>query len=273
MRKTVLFFLGGLSFLAIVLRFGTNPLIKALNLEAKAGIQVESNIKAKLILNDKDMGFTPFKDENLKEGKYLVSLKDPESSNSADYLWQGHVDLNSGTLTVVNREIAGSSLTSSGEVINLKGGNGVTVVSIPSSAQVFLDGKDLGRTPVSVSNVSPGEHQFLISKENFLKRSIRATSTEGYNLTINVDLAVSEADLTKLATTLIEEESQVIVKMTPTGFLRVRTQANVNSDEVSRVKPGDILILLEQIPNWNRIRLPDGKEGYVSSTYTEKKSQ
>lgn len=272
MRKTILIFLGAISFLAIILRFGTNPLIQVLNLEPKSGIRVESNIKAKLTLNDKDVGFTPFIDENLKEGKYLVALKNQEATGSGEYLWQGYVDLNSGTLTVVNREIASSPLTSSGEVINLNKGSGVTVVSIPSSAQVFLDGKDLGRTPVSLSNVPSGEHQFLISKENFLKRSIRATSVDGYNLTINVDLAVSEVDLTKLATTPIEEEAQVVVKKTPTGFLRVRAQANTSSQEVGRVKPGDILILLEQIPNWNRVRLPDGKEGYVSSTYTEKKN-
>lgn len=273
MRKVLLLTLVFLSIIALGLRFGTQPLMQALKLEERAGLKVESNKEAKVIFDGKEVGTTPYQDENLHSGEYLVSLKGEEGTGSGQFSWQGYVKLNGGTLTVVNRELTLTQAGSSGEVITLEKGQGVTVVSNPSLAQVFMDGKEVGRTPLAISDVKASEHQFLISKENFLKRSIRAALIEGYNLTLVVDLAIAEVDLTKIPTIPISSSNQLIVKSTPTGFLRVRSSPNLNSSEVGRVKPGDTLVLLEEIPNWNRIRLPDGKEGYVSSAYTEKKSQ
>jgi len=45
----------------------------------------------------------------------------------------------------------------------------------------------------------------------------------------------------------------------------------LNGKEIAQVKPGDTLILLEEQGVWFRIRLPDGTEGFVSSSYVEKK--
>jgi uncharacterized protein YgiM (DUF1202 family) len=156
-------------------------------------------------------------------------------------------------------------------VITLESGKGVTVISTPPEAEVLIDGEVKGRTPLTLSSLGPGEHQFIINKDNFLKRSIRATLLDGYNLVIAVDLAIAEADLTKLPVIPITQTAEVIVKKTPTGFLRVRSAPNVGSSEVFQVKPGDTLVLLEEKPNWNRIRTSDGKEGWVSSSYVEKK--
>lgn len=283
MRKVLLIILIFLSLLALFIRFGTNPLLKSLGLESRAGLRVEANKKAKVFIcqaqnpscqaSPQDLGSTPYQDENLSQGQYLVFLKDEESTDSAKekFAWKGYVKLNSGTLSVVNRELAQTKAVSSGEVITLEKGKGVTLISTPSSAQVTMDGKDLGRTPISISEIEVGEHQFLISKDNFLKRSIRATLVEGFNLTINVDLAIAEVDLSKIPTEPIIKTPQVLIKQTPTGFLRVRAEANINSAEIGRVTPGETLVLLEEIPNWNKIRTKDGKEGYVSSSYTEKK--
>ncbi|MBI2022723.1 PEGA domain-containing protein [Candidatus Daviesbacteria bacterium] len=271
MRKAVIILLTFISIIALILRFGSKPLIKTLGLEPRAGLRVESDQKSKVTINGQEVGSTPYQNQNLKEGEYQVSLKKEEATSSSGLVWQGYVKLYGGTVTVVNRELSEKQSQASGEIITLEKGKGVTVISNPSSAQVLIDGKAVGRTPISISSIAPGEHQFLISKENFLKRSIRVTLEDGYNLTLNVDLAQDEVDLTKIVTVPIKETQQVIVTQTPTGFLRVREEANLNSKEVARVAPGDTLTLLEEIPNWNRVRLPDGKEGYVSSSYTEKK--
>ena len=272
MKKVLLSILVFLSVLALLIRFGTQPLIKSLGLEPRSGLRVESNKKAKVLINNKDMGNTPYQDENLTEGEVLVSLKNEESTGSGEVAWQGYVKLNGGTLSVVNRELADIQSASSGEVITLTRGRGVTITSNPSSAQIFMDGKELGRTPLSISDIAVGEHQFLISKDNFLKRSIRATLVEGYNLVMNVDLAISDVDLSKIPTEPTLKTNEVVVKNTPTGFLRVRSEASLNGEEVGRVNPGDTLIRLEELPNWQRVRLKDGKEGYVSSAYTQKKN-
>lgn len=273
MRKVILLILIFLSIMALGLRFGTQPLMQALKLEERAGLKVESNKIAKVIINGKEVGTTPFQDENLRSGEHLVSLKSKEATEAGQFSWQGYVKLNSGTWTVVNRELTFTQGASSGEVITLEKGQGVTVVSNPSSAYVFMDGKEIGRTPLAISDVKISQHLFLISKENFLKRSIRATLIEGYNLSLAVDLAIDQVDLTKIPTIPLSSSSQLVVKSTPTGFLRVRSSPDLNSSEVARVTPGDTLILLEEVPNWQRIRLSDGKEGYVSSVYTEKKTQ
>ncbi len=287
MRKILFATLVFVSFIALILRFGFQPLIEFLGLESRAGLRVESNTKAKVFIckttekcftNDKqdasvykEAGNTPLQDENFIEGEYLVSLKSEESTSSAKF-WQGYVKLNAGTLSVINRELSDNPVISAGEVITLEKGKGVTVISIPFNAAVSIDGKNAGRTPLTVLDLSVGEHTFMIGKEDYLKRSIRVNIVEGFNLTMSVDLALSEADLSKIPTTPISSTVQVKVKKTPTGFLRVRSEPSVNSVEVGRVKPGDILVLLEEQSAWDRVRLPDGKEGYVASSYVEKKN-
>lgn len=271
MRKILLFILILLSVISILINFGYQPLIKALGLTPRAGVRITSTKEAKVLFDNREVGSTPFEDENLKEGEYLVTLKEKGASTSGKILWQGYTKLYGGTLTVVNREISDNPSTSSGEVITLESGQGVTLVSNPPAAEVSMDGRIVGRTPITLPSISGGEHQFILGKDGYLKRSIKATLVEGYNLTLSVDLAISEPDLTKIPTIPVTETQEVIVKKTPTGFLRVRSTPSLDGAEVAKVNPGDSLILLEEIANWDRVRLTDGKEGYVASSYVEKK--
>lgn len=274
MRKVIVIILVFLSLVSLVIRFGAKPLGQVLGARDRAGIRIEASKKSKVFINDKELGTTPYQDEGLASGSYLISLKSPdEGTSSAKIFWQGYAKLNSGTLTVVNRDIADLQNGSSGEIISLEKGDGVTIVSTPTEAEVIIDGKSRGRTPLAVNDLTPGEHQFIVSRDNYLKRSIRATVVEGFNLVLTIELAIAEADLTKLPTVPSLVTNIVIVKATPTGFLRVRKTATINGEEVTKVNPGDELTLLEEIPNWNRVRTKDGKEGYVSSLYTQKKPQ
>lgn len=250
------------------------PLSQVLGVTSRAGLRVEANKSAAVSINDKQVGEAPYQDEDLTAGEYLISIKSPgEGSGSAELSWQGYVKLNAGTLSVINRDLSAKKSDQSGEVITLERGKGVTVVSTPPQAEVIIDGESKGITPLTVSDLGPGEHQFIISKDNFLKRSIRATLLDGFNLVLTVDLAIAEADLTKLPVIPVSSSAQVTVKSTPTGFLRIRATASTNAKEVAQVKPGDVLTLLEEQPNWDRVRTEDGEEGWVASSYVEKKSQ
>lgn len=271
MKKTLVTILIFLSIIALILQFGIKPLEGFLNLKERAGLRVESNPKSKIFINEKEVGVSPYQEENFSEGEFLVSLKDEASVGAT--LWSGYVKLNGGTLSVVNRDIQKTQALSSGEVITLERGAGVTIISNPSGAEVLMDGVIIGRTPLIYTTVTSGEHQFLLSKDSFLKRTIRATLIDGYNLTLNADLAISEAELTKLPTPPVSALPQVLIKQTPTGFLRVRDKATLNSKEIAQVKPGDSLTLLEESGEWFKIRLSDGKEGFISSQYAEKKVQ
>lgn len=274
MRKVFLFLLVFIASLVLVMRYGYRPLTEALGIKQRAGIRVEASKKASVYLNDKKIGNTPLQDENLTEGEYLLSLvpeKTREATSSAES-WKGYVKLNGGTLTLVNRDLEEDKSQWAGEVVTLEKGSGITVVSTPSDAEVQIDGKVIGRTPLSVSNLSSGEHQFLISKDNFVKRSIRANLIEGYSLNLAVDLAMTEPDLTKLQITPTVATNQLVVKATPTGFLRVRARPTTTSSEVARVLTGENLTLLEEADGWYKIKTSSGKEGYVSALYVEKKT-
>lgn len=275
MRKVLLFLIIFISATVLILRFGYKPLIDTLGIKPRAGLRVEANIPADVYLGDKKIGATPLQNEDLTEGQFLLRItpqeKAAEASDSARE-WQGYVKLNGGTLTVVNRDLQANPMLEAGEVITLADGSGATIVSTPNQAEVLVDGKSVGRTPLSISSLSPGEHQFIISKDNFVKRSIRANLVDGFSLNLAVDLAMTEPDLTKLQTTPTVVTDQLTVKATPTGFLRVRSTASTGGVELGRVLTGETLTLLEELEGWYKVRTADGKEGYVSSIYVEKKN-
>lgn len=270
MRKVLLPILVFLSVISIFLQLGSGYIKNALGQGVKAGVRVESNTSARVFLNNEEQGEAPFQDDNLKPGDYLISLRSNEATDSAATLWEGYAQLNEGTLTIIIRDIRPEKAASSGEIISLEKGSGAIITSSPSGAEVFVDGKLEGRTPLALPDLVEGEHQFIISRENFLKRSIRSKVINGLSLNLSVDLAISEPDLTKLPTAPISSSQEVTIKSTPTGFLRVRETPSAGAKEIAQVKPKETYILLEEIPGWTRIRLKDSKEGWVSSSYIQK---
>jgi len=267
MRRVIVLLLVFLSVVVLVVRFGSFFVSKYLVGQTRSGVRIDASSVADVTIDNVSAGKTPVEKEDLTAGDHLVKLQ------STDGSWQGYVKLNSGTLTVVNRDLAQTAASSSGEIITLEKGSGATVVSTPDGSDVEVDGKSVGKTPLSIPGLSPGEHNFSVSHPNYLKRSIKATATDGYNLTLSVDLALSEADLTQIETTPIQSTTEVVVQQTPTGFLNIRSQASETAQIVGKAKPGDTLTLLEELPSWDRIRTSDGTEGYVFSSYVQKKSQ
>lgn len=265
-KKTIFTILIFISFLILGVRFGAAPLIDYFKLRERGGIRVQSNVGAKVYLDSIEVGTTPYQVENLSIGEKRVEVKSEEGS------WSGYVKVNPGTLTVINRELSKNVATSSGEIITLEKGRGAVIISNPSGAELEIDSKRIGVTPLQIEELGEGEHIFILTHSNYLKRSITAIANSGYKLNLTIDLALSEADLTKIATTPIQTFPSVTVKSTPTGFLRLRSRPSVSSSEVGRVTPGEELILLEELPNWSRIRTEKGIEGYVSSAYVEKKN-
>lgn len=265
MKKTLLWILVFISLAVLVIRFGPKIGEMFLGIKEKSGISILSTPdQAKVFLDGKEVGNTPYENKDLEVKEYNIKI-DKDGA-----LWEGRVSLIGGTLTVINRDLAKDSSSSAGEVLTLKKGRGITIISNPTDADMTIDEKEIGKTPLS-SNISEGEHTIAISHTGYLKRSIRANLPQNYNLIVSVDLALSEADLTTVSTPPITTTPEVVVKNTPTGFLRVRDKPSLSGKEIAQVKPGDSLILLEELAAWDRVRLSDGTEGYVSSSYVEKK--
>lgn len=266
MRKVIIWFLVLISLTALLLRFSGRLSEIFLGFKQTSGISISSDPDdATVFLDGKEVGKTPYENKNLEVKKYIVRIEKEKM------IWEGKVKLGGGTVTVINRDLSSDSSSSAGETLNLEKGKGLTLVSKPIDSDVEVDGKVLGKTPLTADLVA-GEHTILVSHSNYLKRSIRANLPDQYNLTVAVDLALSEADLSNIQTPVISQTQEVIVKNTPTGFLRVRDKPNLQGREIARVKPGDNLILLEEQIAWDRVRLPDNTEGYVSSSYVEKKN-
>lgn len=264
-KKAIIFLLFLLSITLIGLQFRSQIVDSMLKPREKAGLRVLSEPSgAEVFINGEVVGKTPFEDQSLQVADYKLQVKTNKNS------WEAKIGLSPGVITVVSRDIAEAS-ASAGEILNLEKGKGVTIISSPTGASVEVDSRDIGQTPISV-DVNPGDHVFTIKKSSYINRSVRATALEGFNLILNVDLALSEADLTQNTAPIISETPKLIVKSTPTGFLRVREKPTIASGEIARVYPGDELVMLEELDEWSRVRLSSGKEGYVSRAYVEKKS-
>jgi uncharacterized protein YgiM (DUF1202 family) len=128
-----------------------------------------------------------------------------------------------------------------------------------------------GVTPLSLKDLSSGEHSYLLKHPGYLPRSVRATNPEKLMLNIHVDLAISESETVNQNPPQIEILKKAVVTDTPTGFLRVRESPSVLGKEIARIKPGDEVIVLDETQGWTKVRLQDDKEGYVSSDYIQKK--
>ena len=264
MKKAILLILVFISLIVLLVRFSGKGIELFLGVKQVSGLSVLSVPEgAAVLLNDKEVGNTPYEDKNLEPKEYGIKIQKDQ------LWWVGKVKLTEGALTVVNRELSKDKAFQAGEVLTLEKGHGITVVSNPSEADVEIDGKTYGKTPISI-NIDSGEHTVNISHGNYLKRSIRALKPSDFNLTVSVDLALSEADLATISTPPITVTPEVVVRDTPTGFLRVRDKPSLSGKEVTQVKPGDKLILLEELPSWYRVRLSDNTEGYVSSAYVSK---
>lgn len=266
MKKIIVYTLIIISVLILMLRSSTF-LVDILGIKQKSGLFITTTpTDTTIFLNNQEVGKTPYEAKDLEVSEYNIKL---EKDNT---IWQGSVKLNGGTVAIINRDLANDIPSSAGEVLTLKKGKGITLISNPKDAKVTVDGSEVGTSPLNV-NLKSGEHTIIIDHPNYIKRSIRVNLPDGYNLTIVADLALSEADLSTVSIPVIKTTPEVIVKNTPTGFLRVRDKPSLLGKEISRVKVGDELILLEEDGAWDRIRLSNGVEGYVSSTYVEKKVQ
>lgn len=266
MKKVIVWILVLISVVIVLVRYSAKIEEVLLGIKAKAGISIQSiPDQSTIFIDGQEVGKTPYENKNLDVRKYSVKIEQGEAS------WQGNIKLTDGTVAIINRDLAKDQASSSGEILTLDKGRGMTIISNPSDAEVEIDGKKVGKTPISL-NLSSGEHTILVSHPNYLKRSIRALLPNNFNLTISVDLALSEADLTSISAPVITQTPEVIVKKTPTGFLRVRDQGSLLGKEIAKVNVGDILILLEE-GSWDRVRLLNGTEGFVSSSYVEKKTQ
>lgn len=234
---------------------------RAIGTNKPAALQITSIPEASVFLDGKHLGKTPYSSDQLKAGEHTLKL----SASEASYLER--VTLNSGTLTVVNRELTNNFLAQSGEVLSLEpSGQGLFISSSPDQASVTLDGRLIGTSPLLLEDIKEGEHKLLITKGGYQDREIALKTSSKYQLVASITLANITAKQPPASPMPVVK---VQVTSTPAGFLRVRKEPSLTSTEIGRVKTGDQLEVIQDLKEWLQVKF-EGKIGWISSTYTKK---
>lgn len=244
---------------------------------SKAGLVIDTNPASTVFINGDQKGKSRY-EETFKPGEVTVRLV-PDSFDKPLMPYETKVVLVSGVKTIIQRDFAETEEKSSGAIISFEKNQTdtaeVSIVSIPDSVQVNIDGQIRGNTPFSSSAIPEGEHTISLSTERYSDKSVDVRTYKGFRLTAIFKLSPKEEEepLTTPTpqSTSAPEVKKVVIKDTSTGFLRVRNEPSTLAEEVGRVKPGEVYKILDidDKTKWIKIEYEDGKEGWISDAYTE----
>jgi len=245
----------------------------------RSAIEINSYPVAKVYLDDKEMGMTPYKNKNLKPGEVEVKLVTNDNS------WNRKIKLQNNINTVVDLEFGKNKEDFGGYILYLeKTGDkkkaGLMVMSDPSGSTLSIDNEIKGFTPMKINNIGEGDRHLTITYPGHKNTDVFVKAVKEYQLVLEVILAKELVEITDQTETkpeielenkdLIETIAKIIVKETETGWLKVREASSSASKEIARVNPGEKYDLLLQLGDWTKIDLGNNKIGWVSSKYVEK---
>ena len=149
-----------------------------------AALQVTSKPEASVFLDGKHIGKTPFYSDQLRAGEYTLKV----TVSGADYV--DKITLSQGTLVAVNRELNSNYLAQGGENLSLVSGQkGLFIISLPSEADVTIDGSYVGKTPLLTQEIEEGDHKVQLAKEGYIEREFAIKSSTKYQILAEVTLA------------------------------------------------------------------------------------
>lgn len=253
----------------------------------KGALQVTSIPQSSVYVNDKFIGETPLcKCDGaslLPTGDYTIRLV-PNDSTFSNTPFEQRISIHKAVLTVVDRTF-GLGATSQGSVITLsqdptgdsKSGT-LSVTSFPSGVSVSLDNNGIGQSPLTLPHIVESDHDLLLSKPGYKDKTIRVHTVNGYILSVIAFLAIDPNALSATASaaqsiassSALPSVAKATILDTPTGFLRVRKDPSLAGTEIAQVKPGEQYPLIAEQNGWTEIKLTNGTEGWVSSTYVSK---
>lgn len=280
-------------FILIVL-FGAGVGVKFFILDRQSNdgmLKVLSSPAASIFLNDRPLGKTPY-EETAAAGEYILKLI-PEGSATDSASWQGKISIYKNSLTYVDRELGSSDLTSAGVTFTTikmtaqpkkKDTGEVEVETEPSGAIVYLNNDEKGISPLILSEVPKGEHELSVYVPGFFRRTQKINvepffRTSGkFKLALDQsqkkidNIADQEAAASAAAVDKASDQTTIVIKDTPTGWLRVREKPSTNASESARVNPKDTFAVLDEQDGWYLIEYEKDKKGWVSGQYAEKQS-
>lgn len=115
-------------------------------------------------------------------------------------------------------------------------------------------------------NVYDSEGNLVTSEEGLL--ALGEKTVGGY---LGFDTATPglTAEAREAFTGVFTGVEKATVLETGTGWLRVRSLAGLSGEEVGRVNVGETYVVVEKQAGWVKIKLSDGKEGWVSADFVK----
>lgn len=267
--------------------------IVLIQLKKEGTLEVNSSPEASVFFDNNMIGKSPLSKSKIKSGEYMVKLV-PENVSTTTASWSGKVTINTGKITSIDRELGADENSSSGVVVMIekikdaaKNTGQIFVESDPNGAIVYLDSEEKGISPLTLDDISLGDHEIAVFTPGFFRRSQKVTLEKtGDRIVASFKLAVDptykkvEADTsgdnestpsaTKSKDTKTEvKPGNVVIKDTPTGWLRVRKDASLTGEELAKVNSGDSFKKLESKTGWVKIEYEAGKTGWVSAQYVQ----
>lgn len=227
----------------------------------------------------------------MSSGEYTVRLDTADSVENPSY--EIKVRLIPGVVTMVEHFFGKSEDFSSSRTVYLDKSAvtsiaSISIVTIPDSVLVKIDGEEKGVTPLSLKDVPIGNHDIVLSKPGFADQSVKGIFAKGYDLNIFSKLAkfvdtivvqaspsavpVQPVQSSPVATPTVTPSAtalgQIEISQTPTGYLRVRSTPG-NGGEIGKVMPGEKYDIVTESGGWYEIKTASGV-GWVSGQYAKK---
>jgi len=244
-------------------------------LKKSGTLRAESEPKSSVFLEGRLIGQTPL-ETSVKSGVY--NLKLISQNESKKYLpYTGRIKISNNTMTYVNYEFATSELNAAGEILTvekIQGKKGQLLVSTkPPNLFVSFDGEERGLSPLLLDGINPGEHELALSGEGMISRSIKIEISEGGKLLAEVKMAVDQQykkkkEEQKKQEKLLESKEKLLeIKNTQTGWLRVRSEPNLDASESAKVNSAQKFPYFSEQDGWYEIEFEKGKRGFVNGEY------
>lgn len=246
--------------------------------KSNAGILIDSNLKANVFINNREVGVTPYESQ-LKPGEIIVKIKPVVNGNEVLDDYETKINLISGVQTIIKRDFKQKEIDSSGVIVSFEkdGSNdsSIAVVSIPGGAKVEIDNKFVGYTPFEF-DISAGNHEVKISYRNYEEMKLPIVVYKGYKLTAFIKLAglkkveaTNQVGVEEQGLGIKEIKTKIKIK-NKYSFVSVKSGASFGFPEVGQIVQGEEYEVIEsgEKGKWYKISFED-KEGWVSAGMVE----
>lgn len=243
----------------------------------KSAIEINSYPVAKVFLDGKEVGMTPYKNRSLLPVEVEVKLV------TSDMQWSKKIKLQNNISTVIDWEFGKNNESSGGYILYLektgdKNKAGIMVNTTPAKGTVVIDNEIKGLSPIRIADIGEGDKHLALSFPNHKTIDIFMKSVRQYQLVVDAVLPeenlVIEKDEEKTEDLDLTTDNTLTVKVkikdTETGWLRVREASTSAAKEVGRVYPGEFYPVIEEGIDWYKIDLGNEKSGWISASYGEK---